>query len=50
MDVDINVIINIFTQKIAEKEKENVLLQAHINELQKQIIELKNNQKEDKKE
>lgn len=37
MNIDINNIIEIFTQKIGEKEKENVLLQAQVIQLNKHI-------------
>lgn len=37
MQIDINNIIEIFTQKIGEKEKDNVLLQAQINLLNNHI-------------
>ena len=38
--MDINELIDIFTKRIAEKEKENILLQAYIRELQNKINEL----------
>lgn len=37
MQLDINEIVQIFTNKLGEKEKENVLLQAQIIQLNKHI-------------
>lgn len=46
MQLDINNIIELFTEKIAQKEKENVLLQAQVIHLQRQIEELEKNNQE----
>ena len=41
MQLDINEIVQIFTNKLGEKEKENVLLQAQISQLNRHIEGLK---------
>lgn len=41
MNLDINELIDIFTKRIAEKEKENILLQTYIKEIQKEKAKLK---------
>ncbi|WP_312288075.1 hypothetical protein [Terrisporobacter sp.] len=41
MQLDINEIVQIFTNKLGEKEKENVLLHAEIIQLNKHIEGLK---------
>ncbi|MPL91710.1 hypothetical protein SDC9_37786 [bioreactor metagenome] len=41
MGLDINDIVQIYTNKLGEKEKENVLLQAQIIQLNK-LIEIQN--------
>ena len=40
MQIDINAIIEIYARKLSDAEKENVLLQAQVMMLQKQLEEL----------
>ena len=40
MQIDINAIIEIYARKLSDTEKENVLLQAQVMMLQKQLEEL----------
>ena len=42
MQIDINTIIEIYARKLSDTEKENVLLQAQVMMLQKQLEELQN--------
>lgn len=42
MQIDINAIIEIYARKLSDAEKENVLLQAQVMMLQKQLEELQN--------
>ena len=44
MQLDINNIVELFTERIAQKERESVLLQAQVIHLQQLIEELKKNQ------
>lgn len=40
MELDINTIIEIYAKKLSDAEKENVLLQAQVIMLQKQLEEM----------
>ena len=42
MQIDINTIIEIYARKLSDTEKENVLLQAQVMMLEKQLEELQN--------